>query len=130
MTSRPSSVKCFQILEKKMKIKNSSNLVLVESQEEHLSDNMVIAPRLYYKSGHLYVIHEIKILQEFDSIIDAMVYLYGLYFVFDLKYPECFKQVLGIFHEFLFKSFQNVNVNRSVSYQHVVSLLNKHTHLD
>jgi len=38
-------VKCFQILEKK--IKNSSNLVLVESQEEHLSDNMVIAPRLY-----------------------------------------------------------------------------------
>ena len=51
------------------KIKNSSNLVLVESQEEHLSDNMVIAPRLYYKSGHLYVIHEIKILQEFDSFI-------------------------------------------------------------
>ena len=112
------------------KIKNSSNLVLVESQEEHLSDNMVIAPRLYYKSGHLYVIHEIKILQEFDSFIDAMVYLYGLYFVFDLKYPECFKQVLGIFHEFLFKNCQNVNVNRSVSYQHVVSLLNKNTNLD
>jgi hypothetical protein len=64
-------------------------------------------------------------LQEFESFIDAMIYLYGLYFVFDLKYPDCYKQVLGFFHEFLYKHFQNVVVNRSLAYQHVVSIVNK-----
>jgi hypothetical protein len=27
--------------------------------------------------------------------------------------PGCYKQVLGFFHEFLYKNFQNVVVNRS-----------------
>ena len=54
-----------------------------------------------------------------------MIYLYGLYFVFDLKYPDSYKEVLGFIHEFLYKNFQNIVVNRSLAYQHVVSIVNK-----
>ena len=81
---------------------------MIESNDEKFQDNLVLVPRLYYKNGHLFVIYEIQILQEFESFIDAMIYLYGFYFEFDFKYPDCYKQVMGFFHEFLYKNFQNV----------------------
>jgi hypothetical protein len=90
-----------------------------------LNQNSIQAPRLYYKDGHLYAIHTSEILNKFDCFIDGFVYLFGIYFAFDLKYPECFKQLLGLFHEFLFLEFPNVEVSRNIGFMNTSSCINK-----
>ncbi len=62
---------------------------------------------------------------QFDSFIDAFFYLFGLYSAYDLQYPECYKQILGIFHEFLFQGLAKADVMRSTGFMNIISLLNK-----
>ena len=117
-------VSCFKQLEKKLKCKNSQNLVLMESNwNEELGRNDVSFPRLYYTNGRLCVIYQIKTLMEFDSFIDSLVYLFAIHFCFDLEYPDAYKQVLGLFHQFLFKEFKNIDLNRNVGFINVSSIL-------
>jgi hypothetical protein len=82
-----------------------------------------MSPRLYFSSGRLCVIYQTKTLMEFDSFIDAVVYLFSIYFCFDLEYPDAFKQILGLFHQFLFIDFKNVVLHRNVGLINISSLL-------
>jgi hypothetical protein len=117
-------INCFKQLEKKIKYKHSQNLVLSESSgNEELGKNNVMSPRLYFSSGRLCVIYQTKTLMEFDSFIDAVVYLFSIYFCFDLEYPDAFKQILGLFHQFLFIEFKNVVLHRNVGLINISSLL-------
>jgi hypothetical protein len=98
---------------------------LKKKDDEMLSENHVQAPRLYTKNGFLYVVITNEILCEFDSFIEGFFYLSGLYFVYDLKYPDCFRQLMGIFHEFMFSNFKNVDVSRNTDYMNIVSCITK-----
>ena len=60
---------------------------------------------------------------EFDSFVDALVYLFAIHFCFDLEYPDVFKQVLGFFHHFLFKEFKNNVLNRNFDFINISSML-------
>jgi hypothetical protein len=102
-------------------------IISIADSENKLVDNHVCAPRLYLNKGYLYVVVSNEIISEFDSFIDAFYYLFGLYFVYDLKYPECFSQIMGFFHEFIFQGFVNADVQRNTGYMNIVSLINKKT---
>ena len=53
----------------------------------------------------------------FDAFIDALVYLFGIYFCFDLTYSDCYKQALGLFHQLLFQELKYADVNRNLLYR-------------
>ncbi len=90
----------------------------------------ITAPRLYFKNCHLYVIFTSEVLCQFTSFDEALIYLYGLYFCFDLKYPDCFKQCLGLFHEILFPNFRNVEVARNLGYMNLSCIIGKNNLID
>ena len=116
-------VSCFNQLEKKIKNAKSQKLILMESKgNEEFGRNKVLSPRLYYSNGRLSVIFETHKLMEFDSFIDGLVYLYGIYFCFDLEYQDAYKQALGFFQQFLFQTFRNAEVARTVGFVNVSSL--------
>ena len=123
-------MRCFQHLEKKIKTKNSQNLILLDNDSgEELTQNSILSPRMYSKDGKFYCIFKESKLNEFSSFIDGFIYLYGVYFSFDLIYPDCYKKVLGLFHQFLFPEFKNVfknaEVNRNLGYINIFSVLSK-----
>jgi hypothetical protein len=119
-------IKVIESMEKKLKIKNLETLILIEkNNSESLESNTVTAPRLYFKNGYLYVVFTSEILCQFTSFDEALVYLYGLYFCFDVKYPECFKQMLGLFHETLFPNFRNMEVARNLGYMNLSCIIGK-----
>ena len=37
-----------------------------------------------------------------ESLNEAIIQLYVYYFIYDLQYPLCFRQILGLLHETLF----------------------------
>ena len=88
-----------------------------------LKKNEILSPRFYYKNGSLYVIYKSIIFNQFDSFVDGFVYLYGFYFCFDLVYPQCYKQVLGLFHSFLFSNLKNAEITRNLGYINITSNL-------
>ena len=90
---------------------------------EELGRNDVMSPRLYFSNGRLCVIYQIKTLIEFDSFVDALVYLFAIHFCFDLEYPDVFKQVLGLFHHFLLQEFNNIDLKRNVGFISISSIL-------
>ena len=93
-------MRCFQHLEKKIKTKNSQNLILLDNDSgEELTQNSILSPRMYSKDGKFYCIFKESKLNEFSSFIDGFIYLYGVYFSFDLIYPDCYKKVLGLCKE-------------------------------
>ena len=111
-------------LEKKIKIKESVGLILNETDgSQCLDDKKILSPRMYLKNGNLSVIYGGQILNHFESFIDAFSYLFGIYFCLDLVYPDIFKQELGLFHQFLFSSFKNVDVKRNLGFVNISSLL-------
>jgi hypothetical protein len=111
-------------LEKKIKIQDSKALVLIETDgNKCLDENKIMSPRMYFKNGNLSVIYAGSILNNFDSFIDALCYLFGLYFCFDLIYPNCFKQSLGLFHQFFFPQFKNADVKRNVGFVNLSLLM-------
>lgn len=120
-------MKCIEQIENKLKVKKENKLILIEKKDdEELAENQILAPRFYTKNGRLYIILRSDILAEFDAFNDALYYLFGLYFAFDLHYPQCFLNLLGLFHEFLFQKFRNIDFPRSTNYKSIVSFLKKH----
>lgn len=104
-------IKVIEKLEKKIKIQESIGLVLNETDgNKCLDDNIIMSPLMYFKNGNLSVIYAGCILNNLDSFFDALCYLFGIYFCFDLTYPNIFKQLMGLFHQVLFSSFKNADV--------------------
>ena len=67
---------------------------------------------------------------ETNSLIDCLFYLFSMYFVFDLKYPECFKQILSLFHVYLFPNFKNIESTRTVDLMSLNSTIADNFHDD
>jgi hypothetical protein len=117
-------IKAMEKLEKKIKIQDSKALGLIETDgNKCLDENKKMSPRTYFKNGNLSVIYAGSILNNFDSFIDALCYLFGLYFCFDLIYPNCFKQSLGLVHQFYFPQFKNADVKRNVGFVNLSLLM-------
>lgn len=57
---------------------------------------------------------------DINTVPDAIAYLFMYYFLFDLKYPETSQQVLGWFHEFLFK-FEEIKFLKNNKHDFIAS---------
>jgi hypothetical protein len=68
--------------------------------------NPIFAPKIQMHNSVFHIIYETNIITDsidINTVPDAIAYLFLDYILFDLKYPETFQQVLGWFHEFVFK---------------------------
>ena len=56
------------------------------------------------------------------SLNEAIMQLFVYYFIFDLQYPTCFRQILGLFHETLF-NLETPIVIKNDEYKNIISKL-------
>lgn len=124
-------IKCIQAAEKEIKVKGCQSILLIEKNGTEIQSNTVEAPRIYINNDEIQIIFfdkcsSISLLKETcNCIIDALVILYSFYFSFDINYPECFKQILVLFHSFLFKNFKNGFNQETNNYIQLRSIIEK-----
>jgi len=115
------NLKAVQLAEKDLKIKSNESVIMTEKP----SKNNIFAPRICLDAKKFKIIFVEKVIvdnsQEDNCVVTALVQLFLVYFVFDLSYPPCFKQLLFLIHEVCFK-FEKVEALRTSAY---VALLSK-----
>ena len=76
---------------------------------KRLDANNIAAPRIHFNNNKLAIVFQEVHLCDIEECIfeHSVALLFAYYFIFDLKYPEVFTQILGFFHEILF-SFEEV----------------------
>ena len=118
------SIEVIKRLEKDTKVKNKKTESLFFSGK-NLDLNQVAAPRIFVQQNNFSVVYETTVLSKIENDLNfesIMMNLYSYYFIYDLKYPEVFSQVLNLFHSILFP-FEECNFDKNTNMLKIIDYL-------
>ena len=92
---------------------------------KNLTDNKIEAPRLYIYLNRLCIVYKQEVLCEIEENIfeRAISLLFSFYFIFDIKYPLVFVQILGFFHKIIFP-FEEISLEENENFCKITKFLN------
>ena len=107
--------KIVTIVEKDIRKKNVKQESLIYTGK-NLKDNHISAPRLHLISENISIVFKDVVLYEIKNktFENAISMLFSFYFIFDMKYPIVFSQILGLLHKILFR-FEEMSIEENVN---------------
>ena len=117
------SIDVIKRLEKDIKVKNIKMESIIYDAKR-LDSNQIAAPRIFFQSKKFSIVYENIILftDQFANFESVLTALFSFYFIYDLKYPEVFSQVLGLLNSKIFP-FEDVVFNKSVKVEPILAFL-------